>query len=71
MFLATRWPGEYARARSFLALLLESDYAEPHMDTECCAIIPARGGSKGVARKNVLQVVGKPLIAHRMTSMSA
>jgi CMP-N,N'-diacetyllegionaminic acid synthase len=28
------------------------------------AIIPARGGSKGLPRKNVLDVGGKPLIAH-------
>ncbi|MDJ0662622.1 MAG: acylneuraminate cytidylyltransferase family protein [Crocosphaera sp.] len=28
------------------------------------AIIPARGGSKGVPRKNVLPLAGKPLIAH-------
>ena len=28
------------------------------------AIIPARGGSKGVPRKNVLELAGKPLIAH-------
>lgn len=28
------------------------------------AIIPARGGSKGVPRKNVLPLGGKPLIAH-------
>ena len=28
------------------------------------AIIPARGGSKSVPRKNVLPVAGKPLIAH-------
>lgn len=28
------------------------------------AIIPARGGSKGVPRKNVLALAGKPLIAH-------
>jgi len=27
-------------------------------------IIPARGGSKGVPRKNVINVAGKPLIAH-------
>ena len=29
-----------------------------------CAIIPARGGSKGVSRKNVRLLAGKPLIAH-------
>lgn len=34
------------------------------MKTETIAIIPARGGSKGVPRKNVLPLVGKPLIAH-------
>jgi len=28
------------------------------------AIIPARGGSKGVPRKNILPLGGKPLIAH-------
>lgn len=28
------------------------------------ALIPARGGSKGLPRKNVLQLAGKPLIAH-------
>src|SRR5436190_22717791 len=28
------------------------------------AIIPARGGSKGVRRKNVLSIAGKPLVAH-------
>ncbi|MFC1692047.1 cytidylyltransferase domain-containing protein [Candidatus Latescibacterota bacterium] len=28
------------------------------------AIIPARGGSKGVPRKNILPLMGKPLIVH-------
>src|SRR5438270_58039 len=28
------------------------------------ALIPARGGSKGLPRKNVLPVAGKPLIAY-------
>jgi len=28
------------------------------------ALIPARGGSKGLARKNVRPLAGKPLIAH-------
>jgi len=31
---------------------------------ECLAIIPARGGSKGIPRKNVLPLAGKPLIAY-------
>ncbi|MCL6434895.1 MAG: acylneuraminate cytidylyltransferase family protein [Leptolyngbyaceae cyanobacterium HOT.MB2.61] len=31
---------------------------------EAIAIIPARGGSKGVSGKNVRMLVGKPLIAH-------
>lgn len=31
---------------------------------EILAIIPARGGSKGVAGKNIRPVAGKPLIAH-------
>jgi N-acylneuraminate cytidylyltransferase len=32
--------------------------------TEVLALIPARGGSKSVPRKNVLPIGGKPLIAH-------
>ena len=31
------------------------------------AIIPARGGSKGLARKNVLPFAGRPLIAHTVS----
>jgi len=30
----------------------------------CLAVIPARGGSKGVPRKNVRDLAGRPLIAH-------
>jgi N-acylneuraminate cytidylyltransferase len=30
----------------------------------CLGIIPARGGSKGVPRKNILPLAGKPLLAH-------
>lgn len=30
---------------------------------DCVAIIPARGGSKGIPRKNLLMLSGKPLIA--------
>jgi N-acylneuraminate cytidylyltransferase len=29
-----------------------------------CAIIPARGGSKGVPRKNIRRLAGKPLVAY-------
>ena len=32
--------------------------------TEIISIIPARGGSKGLPRKNVLPFLGEPLIAH-------
>ncbi|HHO42183.1 MAG TPA: acylneuraminate cytidylyltransferase family protein [Epsilonproteobacteria bacterium] len=34
------------------------------METKIVAIIPARGGSKGLPRKNVLDLAGRPLIAH-------
>src|SRR5208283_3485698 len=30
----------------------------------CLAIIPARGGSKGIPGKNILPLLGKPLIAY-------
>ncbi|MFK7913829.1 MAG: NTP transferase domain-containing protein [Pseudomonadales bacterium] len=30
----------------------------------CCAVIPARGGSKGLPGKNTMPLAGKPLIAH-------
>ncbi len=32
--------------------------------TEVLALIPARGGSKSVPRKNLLPVGGRPLIVH-------
>ena len=32
--------------------------------TEILALIPARGGSKSIPRKNLLMIAGKPLIAH-------
>ncbi len=35
---------------------------------ETLAIIPARGGSKGIPRKNVLPLAGKPLIAHTIAA---
>ncbi len=33
---------------------------------ECLAVIPARGGSKGIPRKNILPLLGKPLIAYNI-----
>ncbi len=32
--------------------------------TEILAVIPARGGSKGILKKNIRQFAGKPLITH-------
>ncbi|MBI1861052.1 MAG: hypothetical protein HYR96_09070, partial [Deltaproteobacteria bacterium] len=34
------------------------------MEKDLCALIFARGGSKGVKNKNIRSVNGKPLIAH-------
>jgi N-acylneuraminate cytidylyltransferase len=36
---------------------------------EILAIIPARGGSKSIPRKNVLPLAGKPLIAHNLCQL--
>lgn len=33
---------------------------------ECLALIPARGGSKGIPRKNILPLMGKPLISYNI-----
>jgi len=38
---------------------------------QCLAIIPARGGSKGLPRKNVLPLLGKPLIAYTIEAARA
>lgn len=35
------------------------------------ALIPARGGSKGIPRKNVIGLAGKPLIAHTIAAAKA
>ena len=34
---------------------------------EVCTIIPARGGSKSIPKKNITPLGGKPLIAHSIT----
>lgn len=41
------------------------------MTRRTLAIIPARGGSKRVPRKNVREVAGKPLIAHTIEQAAA
>ena len=33
-------------------------------DVQTLAIIPARGGSKSIPDKNIVELAGKPLIAH-------
>lgn len=35
-----------------------------YQDKRILAIIPARGGSKGIPHKNIINLCGKPLIAH-------
>lgn len=37
----------------------------------CVAVIPARGGSKGLPRKNVRELLGKPLIAYAIEAARA
>jgi len=39
--------------------------------TEVLALIPARGGSKGLPRKNVLPLAGKPLIVYSIETAQA
>jgi CMP-N,N'-diacetyllegionaminic acid synthase len=39
--------------------------------TEILALIPARGGSKSIPRKNILPVAGKPLIAYSIEQARA
>jgi N-acylneuraminate cytidylyltransferase len=41
------------------------------MKTEVLALIPARGGSKGLPRKNVRELAGKPLIAYSIETALA
>jgi N-acylneuraminate cytidylyltransferase len=48
---------EYQPATKAIRILVSQ-----HIDT--IAIIPARGGSKGIPRKNITDLAGKPLIAY-------
>ncbi|HZW03244.1 MAG TPA: acylneuraminate cytidylyltransferase family protein [Anaerolineaceae bacterium] len=41
------------------------------MDAKILALIPARGGSKGVPRKNIRPVAGKPLLAYTIETALA
>lgn len=41
------------------------------MTNQVLALIPARGGSKGVPRKNVMKINGKPLIAYSILQAQA
>lgn len=41
------------------------------MTGRCLALIPARGGSKGVPRKNIRPLAGKPLIAYAIAAARA
>lgn len=41
------------------------------MDEKILALIPARGGSKGVPRKNIRPVAGKPLLAYTIETALA
>jgi N-acylneuraminate cytidylyltransferase len=41
------------------------------MSDRVLALIPARGGSKGIPRKNVMMIAGKPLIAYSILQAKA
>jgi Cytidylyltransferase len=42
----------------------DSRYSTTHVNPKILAIIPARGGSKRIPRKNIVDLCGKPLIAY-------
>lgn len=42
-----------------------------NVEPRCCAIIPARGGSKGIPGKNLRVLGGRPLIAHTLLAAKA
>ena len=39
--------------------------------SDVTAMIPARGGSRGIPRKNLAELAGKPLIAHTIEAALA
>lgn len=42
-----------------------------YKDQKILAIIPARGGSKGIPNKNITNLCGKPLIAYSILAAKA
>ena len=49
----------------------EALFAIPKSELKVLAIIPARGGSKGIPRKNLRKLAGKPLIAYAIETAHA
>jgi CMP-N,N'-diacetyllegionaminic acid synthase len=43
---------------------VHTEVSEMYLSKTFLAVIPARGGSKGIPRKNIVEVHGKPLIAY-------
>ncbi len=48
-----------------------SQESEPHKPFKVVAVIPARGGSKGISRKNLRTLGGLPLIVHTIRAALA
>src|ERR1700733_11422532 len=44
-------------------LFYPSDCMQHEPPITCCAVIPARGGSKGIPGKNLKRIAGQPLVA--------
>jgi CMP-N-acetylneuraminic acid synthetase len=48
--------------------MVAGQHGKPDMTTEILAIIPARGGSKSIPRKNIRSFAGHPLIAYSIAA---
>src|SRR4051812_2576910 len=53
------------------SMLLNPRSSLSNAEPRCCAIIPARGGSKGIVGKNLRVLGGRPLIAHTLLAARA